>query len=443
MAHPGKRTPVFLSLTLLRTQSDDHLVTLVREGSEAAFAALVERYRPLVVRVCRRVLPEARAEDATQQAFVSAWTALRRGDDVRELRAWLLRIARNTALNAVRSPGYDYHELRDSLRVSEAPEIELERRDVMRRTLAGLAVLPERQREALVRSAIDGVPYADIAFDLGLTETAARQLVLRARTALRLAASAITPLPLLRWSAHRPVRSGGEITRIAELAASGSAASAGALLAKAGAVVVLAGSVVAGPGAMDKAPGNAVLRPDVVQAGAHTATTLGDSRLDERAAKRTADALGSSVDDGAAGSAPPAPEQVDSDDPLDTQRVEEAEDEGPAGGSDEQPARDSSVKDTTRGPASASETTDADGTTDADVSTAGETNDPDAIATDEADASETTDPDGTSDPDEAGASDTGDSHDADDDATAASDPTGDDPMSDDADVDVGDASAGT
>jgi RNA polymerase sigma factor (sigma-70 family) len=227
------------SIVLLRTQTDERLTTLAREGSEPAFTALVERYRGLVLRACRRVLPEARAEDASQQAFVSAWKALSRGDDVHDVRAWLLRIARNTALNALRTPGYEYDELAESLQGGSAPPAELERRDVVRQTLAGLAALPENQREALLRSAVQGAAHADIARDLGISEGATRQLVLRARASLRAAASGITPLPLLNWAASG---SGG-----GELAAGASAGGASVLLAKAGAVAVIAGGAVAAP----------------------------------------------------------------------------------------------------------------------------------------------------------------------------------------------------
>ena len=52
------------SLVLLRTQSDARLVALAREGHERAFEAIVERYRRQLLRTCRRVLAEARAEDA-------------------------------------------------------------------------------------------------------------------------------------------------------------------------------------------------------------------------------------------------------------------------------------------------------------------------------------------------------------------------------------------
>src|SRR4051794_8357566 len=207
------------SIVLLRTQTDERLTALTAEGSEPAFTALVERYRRMVLRACMRVLPEARAEDATQQVFVAAWKALTRGDDVRAVRPWLLRIARNTALNALRTPGYEYEELAESLSGGTAPQADLERRDVMRQTLRGLAALPENQREALLRSAVDGAPHAAIARDLGISEGATRQLVLRARATLRAAASAITPFPLLQWAA-----SSGSAPGIAEIAAGGGAA---------------------------------------------------------------------------------------------------------------------------------------------------------------------------------------------------------------------------
>ena len=58
------------STVLLRTQSDARLVALARTGHDRAFEAIVERYRRPLLRACRRILPEARAEDALQQALV-------------------------------------------------------------------------------------------------------------------------------------------------------------------------------------------------------------------------------------------------------------------------------------------------------------------------------------------------------------------------------------
>lgn len=237
------------SLTLLRTQSDARLAELARAGHERAFEAIVERYRRPLLRAARRVLPEGRAEDALQQALLSAWTALRRGDEVRELRPWLYRIVHHTSLNALRVSGYDYDELHEALQIADAGADELERRAVVRQTLASLAALPERQREALLRTAVSGDSQHEIARDLGVSDNALRQLVHRARVSMRTAATALTPLPLVTAAAAGTSRGGPLVERIAELAA-GSGASV--TLAKAGTVVVLAGSAISGPAVVDR-----------------------------------------------------------------------------------------------------------------------------------------------------------------------------------------------
>ena len=234
------------SSVLLRTQSDERLVVLARNGSERAFEAIVERYRGALLRACRRYLPEARAEDALQHAYISAWSALQRGDEVRDLRAWLYRIVHNTALNQLRVSGYDYAELEESLHGGEAPQEEMERRAVVRQTLMGLAALPDRQREALLKIAIEGRSQDEVARALGVSEGAVRQLVHRARLTLRAAATALVPLPLAEWAAAAGGSGAAAPTaeRIAELVAG---AGASAFAAKAGTVAVLATTAVAGP----------------------------------------------------------------------------------------------------------------------------------------------------------------------------------------------------
>ena len=235
------------SIVLLRTQSDARLVSLAREGHERAFEAIVERYRKELLRTCRRVLPEARAEDALQQALLAAWKAIERGDEIRELRPWLHRISHNTSLNQLRVAGYDFDELQDSLRIADAADDELERRAVMRSTLAALASLPERQRAALMAIAIEGRSQDEVATDLGLSSGAVRQLVHRARSSMRTAATALTPLPLISWVAAAATRGEPMATRIAELTAGAGGAGAAAALAKAGTVAVIAGGAITGP----------------------------------------------------------------------------------------------------------------------------------------------------------------------------------------------------
>ena len=59
---------------------------------------IVERYRPELLVFARRLSSEGRGEDIVQQAFLSAFAALRSGTEVRHLRGWLYRIVRNAAV---------------------------------------------------------------------------------------------------------------------------------------------------------------------------------------------------------------------------------------------------------------------------------------------------------------------------------------------------------
>jgi RNA polymerase sigma factor (sigma-70 family) len=249
MAADTRHVTPILSATLLRTQSDARLTALAAAGHERAFEAIVERYRRPLHRYCRRILPEARAEDAVQQSFLKAWSALGAGTRVEDLKAWLYRIARNAALDAAKKAGYDYDELSDSLHLSGGVHEDLERRAVIRETLTGVASLPDNQREALLRTAVEGHSRAAIARDLDLTEGAVRQLVHRARTTLRAAVTALTPLPLASWAAAfqgAPDHS-ASVQRIAELAAGAGSAGGAGLLLKAGTAVVAAGALAVGP----------------------------------------------------------------------------------------------------------------------------------------------------------------------------------------------------
>ena len=203
-----------VSVRLLLTQSDERLVDYARAGHERAFEALVERYRRQLLRYCRRLLlSEERAEDALQQALLQAWVALRGGAEVHDVRPWLYRIVHNAAVNVLRVSGYDYCTLSESLSGADAPQADLDRRIAVREALAGLAALPEMQREALLRTAVEGRSHQQVASDLGVSEPALRGLVYRARTSLRAAAGAFVPPPLLSWALDAGTRGASGASR--------------------------------------------------------------------------------------------------------------------------------------------------------------------------------------------------------------------------------------
>jgi RNA polymerase sigma factor (sigma-70 family) len=220
---------------LLRVQSDDRLAMLARSGHERAFVAIVERYRRPLHVFARRLVPEPRVDDVLQQSFVNAWAALSAGAEVRHLRGWLHQIVRNAAIAAARTPGED--QLSETMIGDHGPQAEVERRLQLEETLRHVARLPEQQRLALVQTAMEGRSREEIASGLGLSEGAVRGLVHRARSTLRAAATAITPLPVAVWAAQ------GGGAPVSEVAAGAGAGSMAGLAVKAGTVAVATGAI--------------------------------------------------------------------------------------------------------------------------------------------------------------------------------------------------------
>jgi RNA polymerase sigma factor (sigma-70 family) len=237
----------WLSDALLRSQSDERLVALAREGRERAFTTLVERYRRPLLRFARRLAGEARAEDAVQQALLQAWTALQNGAQVHHTSGWLHQIVRHAAWKAAPRAG-DGQPLTGEEPAAGDFESAVEQRLAVQALMSSMAELPERQRQALLQTELEGRSRQEVATSLGLSQGAVRQLVHRARVTLRTAATAITPWPAVAWAA-RAVGGPGESgpgSRIAEaVAGAGSAGIAGTIF-KAGAVVVATGALAAG-----------------------------------------------------------------------------------------------------------------------------------------------------------------------------------------------------
>jgi RNA polymerase sigma factor (sigma-70 family) len=235
-------TPL-LSTALLRTQTDERLLRLAAGGHDRAFEAIVERYRRPLLRYVRRLLRDGRAEDVVQAAFVSAWSSLRGGAEVGELRPWLYRIAHNGAVNVLKRAGEPQDQLVDTLDGVAGPEIEVERRDDVRRALHGIADLPSRQRTALLAVAVQGRSHTEVAAELGLSDGALRQLVHRARTRLRAVATILTPPPVAAAAAASHALGADQV---AEIATGAGGAGLAAVSLKTGAVLLTAGALVAG-----------------------------------------------------------------------------------------------------------------------------------------------------------------------------------------------------
>jgi DNA-directed RNA polymerase specialized sigma24 family protein len=86
----GGRSP------LLRLQSDERLIVLLRAGNDAAFDLLFSRYRTRLLAFCRHMLGSKEdAEDILQDVFAAAYNAILADRREINVRPWLYRIARH------------------------------------------------------------------------------------------------------------------------------------------------------------------------------------------------------------------------------------------------------------------------------------------------------------------------------------------------------------
>jgi RNA polymerase sigma factor (sigma-70 family) len=269
-------SPPALSLRFLQTQPDERLVELARAGHERAFEALVQRYRRQLLHYCRRLSgSDAGAEDAVQQALLQAWVALSNGTtEVREARAWLYRIAHNVAVSNLRHPGHDPEKV-DETDATNGADQEVERRIAVRETLAGLASLPDLQRQVMLSTAFEGRSHDEIAATLGLSHGAVRGLIYRARATLRAAAAVLMPAPFVNWALRQGVGRGPGSAGLAEAIAGGGTAGLGAVLLKGGALVVTAGALASATGLTSSHSGNR--SPHRVVASAHLRRAVGST----------------------------------------------------------------------------------------------------------------------------------------------------------------------
>jgi RNA polymerase sigma factor (sigma-70 family) len=172
---------------LLRLQSDDRLVALIRNGHDRAFEVLFDRYQARLLAFCRHLLSSAEdAEDVLQDVFVAAHAAMLADDRPIKARPWLYRIARNRCLNFLRRPvaeGQDSMDVHAHGNGTTTLE-QVQRREELRAIVADMHELPETQRTALVLREIDDLSYEEIAQAMGATLPAVKSLLVRARMSL-------------------------------------------------------------------------------------------------------------------------------------------------------------------------------------------------------------------------------------------------------------------
>lgn len=178
---------------LLRLQSDERLVALIRRGHHGAFEVLVARYTTRLLSFCRHMLGSREdAEDVLQEVFTAAFSALHADDRPVNVRPWLYRIARNRSLNHLRRTpaigvdSMDVHLAEHGISTAD----KVHRREEFRQLIADVGTLPETQRSALIMREMDNLSYEQISEAMETTIPSVKSLLVRARVGLAEAAEA-------------------------------------------------------------------------------------------------------------------------------------------------------------------------------------------------------------------------------------------------------------
>ena len=178
---------------LLRLQSDERLITLLRRGNHAAFEVLVSRYHSRLLAFCRHLLGSKEdAEDVLQEVLAAAFNAILADERPINVRPWLYRIARNRSLNHLRriqAIGVDSMDIHYSEHGASTAD-KVHEREQFRLLVVDIHSLPETQRTALVLREMDAMSYEQIAEAMDTTVPGVKSLLVRARVSLAEAAEA-------------------------------------------------------------------------------------------------------------------------------------------------------------------------------------------------------------------------------------------------------------
>ncbi len=174
-------------------REDRELVRSVRAGDDRAFELVYERYqRRIGAYVHGMVRDHGRAEDVTQEVFISALRRLRASEQPIVLRPWLYEIARNACIDhfrrAQRSQEVFYerdpHEAERVLAGVPAPEEAVDTKQKLDHLRDALSGLSDVQRDVLVMRELEGLSYRDIGRRLHLSRPAVESALFRARRRL-------------------------------------------------------------------------------------------------------------------------------------------------------------------------------------------------------------------------------------------------------------------
>ena len=176
---------------------DAELMLRVKEGDGASFAILLEKHRlPVIHFLYRMVQNQAIAEELAQEVFLRVYRSRDSYQPTAKFTTWLFRIATHLALNSLRDGKNRRLEERLDDDSSDTPARQVsDHRPSVEETMVyrarleevrrAVAMLPEKQRAAVLMHKYEEMEYSQIAKVLNCSESAIKSLLFRAYETLR------------------------------------------------------------------------------------------------------------------------------------------------------------------------------------------------------------------------------------------------------------------
>ncbi len=172
--------------------TDEALAASVQKNDHDAFATLMDRYQPKLLRYGRRFLAQKEPiDDAVQDIFLKMYQNIKSYDAARPFAPWIYRIAHNTFANELRRKSrkplitLDLDTLSAHTAYEIDPAGEEEQRQMQEFINRGLDALPPHYREVVVLHYLEGLGYQEIGDVLHVPTGTVGIRLYRARQALK------------------------------------------------------------------------------------------------------------------------------------------------------------------------------------------------------------------------------------------------------------------
>jgi RNA polymerase sigma-70 factor (ECF subfamily) len=174
---------------MIQTQKDAVLLEQLKSGSQAAFAALYERYKDSVYLMAAYTLQDRiHADDIVQDVFSALWKNRSSVNISASLRNYLITAAKNKSLDVLKTKSHYNQYLRviSQQEASTEPDHKLESEDIIKSVNVALANINSPvMRDAFKLVHIQGLNYEETSKELGITVETSRNYVWKTIKILR------------------------------------------------------------------------------------------------------------------------------------------------------------------------------------------------------------------------------------------------------------------